>query len=172
MPELPEVEIVKQSLIKKVRGHKINEVRVFNKNLRFKLQNGFEKFMKNQKILNISRKSKYIIFHLDKKKFCLMHFGMSGTLHIINKKKNKFTNLSFYQSNSLPKKHNHIEFYISNFKLVYNDPRRFGFFRLINSKKELDDYFKPIEPEALDSNFNTGYLSAKLKKKIKILRIF
>ena len=96
MPELPEVEIVKQSLIKKVRSHKINKVRVFNRNLRFKLENGFEKFLKNQKILNISRKSKYIIFHLQKEKFCLMHLGMSGTLHVINKKKKLFTNLSFY----------------------------------------------------------------------------
>ena len=39
MPELPEVEIVKQSLIKKVKGHKINKVKVYNKNLRFKLEN-------------------------------------------------------------------------------------------------------------------------------------
>ena len=170
MPELPEVEIVKQSLIKKVRGHKINEVRVFNKNLRFKLQNGFEKFMKNQKILNISRKSKYIIFHFQKKKFCLMHLGMSGTLHVINKKKKLFTNLSFYHSKSLPKKHNHIEFYISNFKLVYNDPRRFGFFRLIKSKKELRNYFKPYEPEALDKGFNINYLNQKLKNKTKNIK--
>ena len=49
MPELPEVEIVKQSLIKKIQRHKINKVRVFNRNLRFKLENGFEKFLKNQK---------------------------------------------------------------------------------------------------------------------------
>ncbi len=87
MPELPEVEIVKQSLIKKVKSHKINKVKVYNKNLRFKLENRFEKFLKNQKILNISRISKYIIFHFDKEKFCLMHFGMSGTLHVIKKKK-------------------------------------------------------------------------------------
>ena len=89
MPELPEVEIVKQSLIKKVRSHKINKVKVFNKQLRFKLDNNFQKFLKNKKILNISRKSKYIIFHFNNHKFCLMHLGMSGTLHIINKKKKK-----------------------------------------------------------------------------------
>ena len=170
MPELPEVEIVKQSLIKKVRSHKINKVRVFNRNLRFKLENGFEKFLKNQKILNISRKSKYIIFHFEKEKFCLMHFGMSGTMHLINKKKKKFTNLSFYHSKSLPKKHNHIVFYISNFKLIYNDPRRFGFFKLINSKKELVDYFKRIEPEALDKNFNVNYLNHNLKNKTKNIK--
>ena len=158
------------TLIKKVRSHKINKVRVFNRNLRFKLENGFEKFLKNQKILNISRKSKYIIFHLEKKNFCLMHLGMSGTLHLINKKKNKFTNLSFYHSNSLPKKHNHIVLYISNFKLVYNDPRRFGFFRLIKSEKELFDYFKPIEPEALDKNFNINYVKERLKNKTKNIK--
>ena len=171
MPELPEVEIVKQSLIKKVRSHKINKVRVFNRNLRFKLENGFEKFFKNQKILDISRKSKYIIFHFQKEKYCLLHLGMSGTLHLINKRKYKFTNLSFYHSKYLPNKHNHVEFYISNFKVVYNDPRRFGFFKLIKSKKELDNYFQPIEPEALDKKFNINYLNKKLKNKKKILKI-
>ena len=170
MPELPEVEIVKQSLIKKVRSHKINKVRVFNRNLRFKLENGFEKFLKNQKILNISRKSKYIIFHFQKKKFCLMHLGMSGTLHVINKKKKLFTNLSFYHSKSLPKKHNHIEFYISNFKLVYNDPRRFGFFKIFSSKKKLFNYFNKYGPEPFNKKFNINYLKKKLKGKSKNIK--
>ena len=70
----------------------------------------------------------------------------------------------------MPKKHNHVKFYFSNFKIVYNDPRRFGFFKLIKSKKELDNYFKPIEPEALDKNFNINYLNEKLKNKKKMLK--
>ena len=41
---------------------------------------------------------------------------MSGTLHLINYKKNeKITNLSFYNSKILPKKHNHVEIKFSNF---------------------------------------------------------
>ena len=43
MPELPEVEIVKRSLKKKIKDKKIIKVLVRNRNLRFKLQSDFEK---------------------------------------------------------------------------------------------------------------------------------
>ena len=43
MPELPEVEIVKQSLNKKIKGKIIQKVLVKNRNLRFKVPNNFEK---------------------------------------------------------------------------------------------------------------------------------
>ena len=166
MPELPEVEIVKRSLLNKVKNQKISKVNVYNRNLRFKVENEFEKFTKNQKIINVSRKSKYIIFHFTNQKYIVVHLGMSGTLHLLNKDgSNKFTNLSFYSSKFLPKNHNHIEFYFSKFKLVYNDPRRFGYFKLIKSKDELNDFFKPFYPEALDNKFNILYIKKKLKNK-------
>ncbi len=173
MPELPEVEIVKRSLLNKVKNQKISKVNVYNRNLRFKVENEFEKFTKNQKIINVSRKSKYIIFHFTNQKYIVVHLGMSGTLHLLNKDgSNKFTNLSFYSSKFLPKNHNHIEFYFSKFKLVYNDPRRFGYFKLIKSKDELNDFFKPFYPEALDNKFNILYIKKKLKNKSKNIKNF
>ena len=42
MPELPEVEIVRQSLSKNIKGKKINQVLVRNRNLRFRLKHSFE----------------------------------------------------------------------------------------------------------------------------------
>ena len=48
MPELPEVEIVRQSLLKNIKGKKINKVLVRNRNLRFKLETSFEKKLKNK----------------------------------------------------------------------------------------------------------------------------
>ena len=98
---------------------------------------------------------------------------MSGTLHLINhKKKEKITNLSFYHSKNLPKKHNHIKIKFSNFTIVYNDPRRFGFFKLLNSKKEVKKYFQRFGPEATSSKFNFKYIKLRLMNKKKILRIF
>ena len=59
--------------------------------------------------------------------------------------KRKFTNTSFYHSPHLPKKHNHVEIQFNNLKLVYNDPRRFGYILFINSEKELLKKFeKPL----------------------------
>ena len=50
MPELPEVEIVKQSLDKKIKFKKIKKVIIKNRNLRFKIPKNFENFLKNKNI--------------------------------------------------------------------------------------------------------------------------
>ena len=64
MPELPEVEIVKRSLIKMTIKAKITGVKINNRNLRYKLPRNFSSRLINEKILKISRRSKYLIFHL------------------------------------------------------------------------------------------------------------
>ena len=110
MPELPEVEIVKKSLDKKIKYKKIKKVIIKNRNLRIKIPLNFEGHLKSQIIKKVSRFSKYIIIHFNDFSFCLIHLGMSGTIHILEKnKKNKLTNTSFYNSIKLPKKHNHVE---------------------------------------------------------------
>ena len=114
MPELPEVEIVKRSLKNKVKNKKIKKIIITNRNLRFKIQKNFENVLEGKSITNISRFSKYIILTLNNQNYCLVHLGMSGTLHLINyKKKEKITNLSFYHSKILPKKHNHVKIIFS-----------------------------------------------------------
>ena len=171
MPELPEVEIVKQSLKKKIKFKKIKKVIVRNRNLRFKLQNDFENVLKNRFVKEVSRISKYLFFELDNEKYCIIHLGMSGTIHLINKKKkNKFTNLSFYHSRTLSEKHNHIELLFSNFKLIYNDPRRFGYFKIINCQSELKEFFNKIGPEAISEDFNLDYLKKKITNKTKNIK--
>tara|TARA_B100000282_G_scaffold296299_1_gene277811 strand:- start:236 stop:1099 length:864 start_codon:yes stop_codon:yes gene_type:complete len=173
MPELPEVEIVRQSLLKNIKGKKITRVLVRNRNLRFKLKPYFKKRLENQLILNIARFSKYIIIIFQNKSFCVIHLGMSGTIHIIkSKKKNLFTNASFYHSPTLPKKHNHIEFIFKDIKLIYNDPRRFGFFLLIKNKDNLKDIFKNYGPEPFDKKFNLKYLINFFKGKKKDIKSF
>ncbi len=171
MPELPEVEIVKQSLKKTVKLKKIKQVLIKNYNLRFKIQKNLTKKLINEKILKIKRKSKYLIFHLTKSKYLIVHFGMSGTLHLIKKnKKNINTNLSFYSEKNLPKKHNHVEILFDNFKLIYNDPRRFGFIILLSSTQKFLNFFKKLGLEPLDIKFNYKYLKNKIfnrKKNIK-----
>ena len=171
MPELPEVEIVKQSLKKTVKLKKIKQVLIKNYNLRFKIQKNLTKKLRNEKILNIKRKSKYLIFHLTTSKYLIVHFGMSGTLHLIKKNKKKInTNLSFYSEKNLPKKHNHVEILFDNFKLIYNDPRRFGFIILLSSNQKFLNFFKKLGLEPLDIKFNYKYLKNKIfnrKKNIK-----
>ena len=85
MPELPEVEIVKQSLKNAIKYKKLSKVIVKNRNLRFKVPINFERSLKNKVILNISRISKYIVIEFKSNLYCVFHLGMSGTIHLVIK---------------------------------------------------------------------------------------
>ena len=170
MPELPEVEVVTRSLKRTIKNQKIIKITVNNRNLRFRLEKNFEHILKNKIIKKIERKSKYIVFDFGNYFYVILHLGMSGTLHIPSKK--KITNLSFYSSPILPKKHNHVIIDFKKFKLIYNDPRRFGYFKILNSKYEFDKYFTRIGPEALDKSFNLIYLKSKIKNRKKNIKNF
>ncbi len=171
MPELPEVEIVRQSLDKSIKQKKVKKVIIRNRNLRKKLPINFKKFLENKNIKKVSRFSKYLIIHLSDKKFCIIHLGMSGTIHIVKSEiKNNPTNSSFYNSAFLPKKHNHIEIIFDSFKVIYNDPRRFGFFEIIKDKVDLKRKFSHLGPEPFNKIFNENYIKNYTKKKIKNIK--
>ena len=173
MPELPEVEIVKQSLNKKIKQKKVKKVIVRNRNLRFKIPKNFENVFKNQKIIIVDRFSKYLILGLSDKSYCIVHLGMSGTIHVIQNNRNQFfTNTSFYNSPNLPKKHNHIEINFKKFKIVYNDPRRFGFFQIIGDSNLLKERFSHLGPEPFQSKFSLDYVSSFLRDKKKNIKNF
>ena len=50
MPELPEVEVVRRSLNKKIKQKKVKKVIVRNRNLRLKVPLHFASFLEGQKI--------------------------------------------------------------------------------------------------------------------------
>ena len=171
MPELPEVEIVKRSLNKVANKTKITSVKIKNKNLRYKLPNDFSNKLLNEKINKITRRSKYIIIHF-KKKILLIHLGMTGKFIAINKKDNKIFRTSFYYKLNILPQHNHIYFNLNNkFLLIYNDVRRFGFFKIYENKKlENILFLKRLGPEPLSKNFNKIYFKDFIKKSKKNIK--
>ena len=170
MPELPEVEIVKKSLKKNVKDKKILDVIITNRNLRFKVEKDFEKILKNRKIQNVNRYAKNIILKLNGNIYVIIHLGMTGTFHLIRNNILKNTNLSFYQSKDLPIKHNHIILIFKKFRVIYNDPRRFGFFKLLKDKESFKLYLKNIGYEPLDKNFNLKYLKKSILFRKKCIK--
>ncbi|MDA9731110.1 bifunctional DNA-formamidopyrimidine glycosylase/DNA-(apurinic or apyrimidinic site) lyase [Candidatus Pelagibacter sp.] len=173
MPELPEVEVVKQSLDKKIKEKKVKKVLVRNRNLRKKVPLNFENFFINQKITKIGRFSKYLILYFSNNKICLIHLGMSGTIHFLKiNKKTVRTNTSFYKSPKLPSKHNHIEIFFNNCKIIYNDPRRFGFFEIVKNEKLLKKKFSHLGPEPFNSKYTLDYFHLKLRGKEKNIKNF
>ena len=96
------------------------------------------------------------------------YISMKGNI-IKNKKNNLPTNASFYNSPNLPKNHNHVEFYFKNIKLVYNDPRRFGYFQFFSDFNSLKKKFKSYGPEPFDKKFNSKYLINYFKNYKRLL---
>ena len=173
MPELPEVEIVRQSLQKKIKKKRIKKVIIRNRNLRFRIPSDFESFLEDKKIIKVDRFSKYLIIHFQNENYFIIHLGMSGTIHIFdNKKPLKFTNTSFYNSPYLPQKHNHAEFIFDNLKVIYNDPRRFGFFEIIKNIQDLEKRFKSMGPEPFNNKFDLNYVANYLRQKKKDIKSF
>jgi len=173
MPELPEIEIVRRSLAKMVNKAKITDIKINNKNLRYKIPSGFSKQLIGEKILKILRRSKYLIFYF-KKKLLLVHLGMSGKFLILRKSDNAMFKTSFYYDLNIIPKHNHVCLTLNNgLILVYNDVRRFGFFKLYNNEK-IDNitYLKKLGLEPFNKKLNTKYFqkfSLRRKKNIKSL---
>ena len=147
MPELPEVEVVKRSLNKKIRNLTIKKVKIYDCNLRYKLIKKKTLSLIGQKILKIVRKSKFLIFIMDKNDYMLVHLGMTGKFFFIDKHNKKYKTSFYYNLNKKKdKKHNKIIFTLdNNQKLIYNDVRKFGFIKFYNKesfKKSRSGTFK------------------------------
>ena len=171
MPELPEIEIVKRSLFKMINKAKIIDIKINNKNLRYRIPSTFSKHLIGEKILRISRRSKYLIFHF-KKKFLLVHLGMSGKLLLMRSYDNTIFKTSFYYDLNILQKHNHIYFRFNNgLVLIYNDIRRFGFFKLYNTTQLNKIIFlKKLGLEPLSKTFSIKYFEKFVQNRKKNIK--
>ena len=165
MPELPEVEITKRSLSKHILHQKIKAVTIINPRLRYRLNKKNFAGILNQKISNVKRRSKYILIHTTKKDVLLIHLGMTGRFYFMHSKEKKI-DTSFYTSNSIIQKHDHLKISFAEFDLVYNDIRKFGFIKLLK-EADLDNvsHLEKLGPEPLSKEFNKKYLYEQLRKK-------
>ncbi len=160
MPELPEVEVVKRSLINKTQNLIVKAVKINDGRLRYKIdRNKFKKII-GLKIKKISRRSKYLLFFFNKDIVMLVHLGMTGKFFFINRKKTKYKTSFYYDvSEDIDKKHDRIIFNLSNNqKLIYNDIRKFGFMKLIKRVNlNQNVHLKYLGPEPLSDKFNIKY---------------
>ena len=150
MPELPEVETTVNSL-NILKNEKVINVDIYVKKLRYLVPHLDLKKIINYKIKNLRRIAKYIIIDFDNVKSVIIHLGMSGRLKIV-------------KPNISPNKHDHLVFKCNNLKLVFNDPRRFGFVDIVNSEKISNiSYIKKLGIDALDNKLSEDYLFNKFK---------
>ena len=170
MPELPEVEVVKKSLEKKLKNLTIKDVNIINNNLRYRIDNKQFNKIKGQKIISIKRRSKYLLINLNKNLTILAHLGMTGNFFIIDDNK-KYKTSFYYSLKRNDKKHDHITFFFNKkINLIYNDVRKFGFIKIFPSKDVFNCvHLLSLGPEPLSSHFNLTYFNKYiLNKKTKI----
>ena len=161
MPELPEVEVVKRSLEKKISNLIIKKVKINDDKLRYKVDKDKIFELERKKIRKIKRRSKFLIFEIDKSFNMLVHLGMTGKFFFIDKKNKKFKTSFYYEiDNNKDHKHDRIIFFLNGKqKLVYNDVRKFGFVKFFDPEKYGENlHLKNLGPEPLENNFNFKYL--------------
>ncbi len=168
MPELPEVETIKRGLQKVILGETIFAVDQRRFDLRWPFPKNFGSKLMGARIINVRRRSKYLLFDLDTKDTLIVHLGMSGKLLTVNDSDNTGKKMGYFSyKNSVPKKHDHVIFHLAGTKkLYYNDPRRFGAMDLVLTEEvNLHKSLVNLGPEPLGSFFSGDYLYSILKTK-------
>ena len=168
MPELPEVEVVKRSLINKTQNLFVKAVKINDGRLRYKIDRNKIKKIIGLKFKKISRRSKYLLFFFNKDIVMLVHLGMTGKFFFINQKKIKYKTSFYYDiDEEKDKKHDRVIFDLSNNqKLIYNDIRKFGFIKFIQQVDlHHNIHLKHLGPEPLSAKFNIDYFKNYIKGK-------
>ena len=173
MPELPEVEVVKRSLIRKVKNLIIQKVNIKDSKLRYHIDKNKFRKITGLRIKKIERKSKFLLFFLSKNFIMMVHLGMTGKFFFVDRKNTKLKT-SFYYNIDYKKeqKYDRVEFILNkNQKLIYNDVRKFGFIKLL-SNKEYKDNFHLIHlgPEPLKNTFNYTYFKNYIKGRSRVIK--
>lgn len=150
MPELPEVETLKNELKPYVLGQVIESVSVAWENMVQGASCGeFCTSVKGRRVESLSRRGKYLIFNLDNAEKLIIHLRMSGSLLIsTNENEPKYVRAAFTFNNGS--------------KMYFCDPRKFGKMRLVKDGHEM---FARLGPEPLEEDFTAEVLRERLKNR-------
>ena len=154
MPELPEVETIKNALIKAVDKANITKVSIFNNHFRKIIPDDFARRIEGAQIMAIRRKAKYLLLELSNGLTVIWHLGMSGKVKI-----------SDFPPENL-EKHDHVLIETDKGTIVFNDVRRFGMLTYEETDK-LDNcsLFSHIGADPFDERLDGLYLYNKLQNK-------
>lgn len=144
MPELPEVETTRLGLVSRVVGHRIRDVVVRDRRMRWPVPDDLAERLRGAKVREIRRRGKYLLFdcgtgHL------LVHLGMSGNLTVVPAERRV-------------RRHDHVDLVLDTGDIVrLNDPRRFGAMLWVRNP-ESHALLAGLGPEPFDERFGGEYL--------------
>lgn len=160
MPELPEVETVKEALNQTVKGQTIKEIELrYEPMIKNMSADEFKEKLINQTIQEVSRRGKYLVFHFDDYQL-LSHLRMEGKYFYVD---------SNFELNS----HVHVIFTLENGKrLLYQDTRKFGTYHLYDKAIDLETTapFQVLGLEPFATEFTPSYVKEKIQNKKKPIK--
>ena len=153
MPELPEVETIKNALQQAIGYANIVNVCINDNRFRQIIPDDFAKKITNSRINNYKRIAKYIVISLDNGYSIVWHLGMSGQIKISKQKLERV-------------KHDHVVIETNNGFITYHDARRFGMLTYFNEKENAAPKFlQNLGPEPFDERIDGKYLYQKFQSK-------
>tara|TARA_R110002020_G_scaffold135469_11_gene302531 strand:- start:1022 stop:1918 length:897 start_codon:yes stop_codon:yes gene_type:complete len=175
LPELPEVETVRRGLQPVMEGARIIRVEQRRAALRFAFPADFAARLEGRLVTSLGRRAKYLIADLDDGMVLTSHLGMSGSFRIEAAGEGGLAPGVFHHARSKDGKHDHVVFHVDGpagqARVIYNDPRRFGYMDLID-RAALDDHpwFRNLGVEPTGNSLDASELAGRLTGKAAPLK--
>jgi formamidopyrimidine-DNA glycosylase len=162
MPELPEVETIRRSLERGLKGRRIAALQVRNRALRTPLQPArLRRALVGRRIVGIGRRAKYLLLSLSDGQVLVLHLGMSGRLSLVQP--------------DLPlEPHTHVRLRLRGGReLRFRDHRRFGMLFVVG-EADLSRHprFAALGPEPLEEDFTPVYLRERARGRSRPVKNF
>ncbi len=151
MPELPEVEVIRQGLAPLVNGRRIEQVYGSGKPLRLPVPIvDLQTRLPGRRIVGVDRRAKFLILRTDGDDRLLIHLGMTGRLGLFGAEVPRAS-------------HDHLCFLLDNgMEMRFNDARRFGSVQFFSARRFVAaDPFAGLGPEPLGKGFTAAYLQKR-----------
>lgn len=170
MPELPEVETVKRGLAPAMEGARLVRLELRREGLRFPFTPGMAETLQGRKIEALSRRAKFLLIHFSGGLTIIAHLGMSGSYRIEDMSSDAVPG-QFHMARSKDEKHDHAIFHLERdgsapVRIIYNDPRRFGFMVLAETSRLAEHPFlSGLGPEPTGNSLSANYLAEAFQGK-------
>lgn len=156
MPELPEVETVRRGLAPAMEGARVARLELRRRDLRFPFPDALADRVSGRTIVGLGRRAKYLLVDLDDGNTLISHLGMSGSFRI-EEGAGSATPGEFHHARSKDEKHDHVVFHLEGSggprRVIYNDPRRFGFMDMVGrADLAAHPFFRDLGPERRETN--------------------
>jgi len=151
MPELPEVETVKNDLLPHIIGRRITAVTlVWEGIVKEPSVAEFHRRINNNEIMAMERHGKYLIVTLSSDDLLIIHLKMTGSLILgeDSSEPPRFTRAIIHLDDGT--------------SIFFRDPRKFGILKLVKDTVDID---RKLGPEPLEDDFTVDVFAERLAKR-------